>query len=265
MIRALLLRSALRARGLLLPLAVVLTLFQVLVVAAAAYVQERQGFSNLVALLPPVVQQVMGGVFSSFGAMVAFGYFHPIVIVAFVAVAIIVASEPAADVEASLVDLVLARPVPRAHLVTRSVLMLALTTAGMAGLMVAGSWSAMRALALPGTTLPLHVLLKLAANLVAVAWVLGGAALAVACMPVRRAAAAGSIGILALALYIISFLADVWPRVRVYGRISPFHYYQPLGIVSGSDTRWRSDVLWLVAVGIVLCGVAYVAFSRRDV
>jgi ABC-type transport system involved in multi-copper enzyme maturation permease subunit len=264
-ILALLRRSFGRARGLLLPLAAVLTLFQILVVSAAAYVAQREGFSSLLALLPPFMQQAVGGVFSSFGAMVAFGYFHPVVITVFVGTAIVVASEPAADVEMGLVDLVLARPVRRAHLVTRSMLMVALTTATLAGLMVTASWLTMRSLVTEPQALAASVLLRLATNLVALAWAVGAAALAASCLMRRRAAAAGSVAIAALAVYVLNFLADLWPRLRPLASLSPFHYYRPLGIVSGEGTEWLGDVSLLAGIAAVFCGIAYVAFDRRDV
>lgn len=258
-------RSFARARRLLGALAAVLVLFQVLVVLAAAYLEEQQGFSGIVAMLPPFAQQMMGGVFSSFAAMVAFGYFHPIVITVFVGLAIVLASEPAADVESGVVDLVLARPVPRRDLVTRSMLMLALTTSGIAGLMMAASYGAVRVLAPVGAGPRLEILGRLAVNLVGVAWVCGSASLAASAMGRRRGAAAGAVGILALALYLLDFLAGVWPRLRPYGPLSPFHYFRPLEIVTGMGTRWTADVLVLAIAGAVLCGVAYAVFARRDV
>lgn len=265
MLGALLGRSFARARGLLVALAAVLAVFQVLVVLAAAYMREQGGFSQFVALLPPVAQQMMGGIFSSFGSMIAFGYFHPVVIIVFVGVAIVVASEPAADVESGVVDLVLARPVRRGFLIARSALMLALTTLAMASLMVAASWLAIRFNAPPGSGLPLAVLVRLAINLVAVAWTLGALSLLAASVSRRRGVAAGGTGIVALALYLLTFLAGIWPRAKPFGPLSPFHYFQPLGIVSGLGTRWATDVLTLAAAGLVLCGMAFVAYSRRDV
>jgi ABC-2 type transport system permease protein len=262
---ALLGRSLARARALLLALAAVLVLFQVLVVVAAAYLEEQQGFSSFVAVLPPIAQQMMGGVFSSFGAMVAFGYFHPIVIFVFVGLAVIVASEPAADVESGVVDLILARPVRRGHLVSRSILMLVLTSVTIAGLMVVASWSAMRVLAPEGGGLGLQTLSKLALNLVALAWLLGTVSLAVSALARRRAAAAGTVGILALALYLLNFLAEIWPRLHPYGPFSPFHYYQPMDIVTGLGAQWAGDVLMLAGIGAAFCALAYGAFARRDV
>jgi ABC-2 type transport system permease protein len=265
MIVALLRRSIRRARGLLLALTAVLTAFQVLVVAAAAYLDQHRGFSSLAAFLPPFVQQALGGVFSSFGAMVSFGYFHPIVVIVFVGVAIVVASEPAGDIESGVVDLILARPVRRPHLISRSALMLGLTTLTIAAVMAAASWSAMRLWAPPGAAVRLTTLLRLASNLVAVAWAVGAMALAAAARARRRGAAAGGVAIVALGLYVLNFLADLWPRLRPYGPLSPFHYYQPIGIVTGVGSRWLPDVLLLAGAGAVLCAIAYVVFARRDV
>jgi ABC-2 type transport system permease protein len=264
MLAALLQRSFRRARGLLIALAAVLVVFQVLVVLAATYVEDQGGFSQMAALLPPFVQQAMAGVFSSFPAMVAFGYFHPVVIVVFVGLAIAVATEPAADIESGVVDLVLARPIRRGHLVTRSVLMLAITTSVIAGLMVGASWISLIWMAPPGVGIRFAVLAKLGANLSAVAWVLGGLALAAAAIAKRRATAGGGVAIVALALYLLNFLADLLPRLHPYRPLSPFHYYQPIGIVSGVGTRWAGDVMVLVAAAAVLSGIAWVAFSRRD-
>jgi putative exporter of polyketide antibiotics len=210
-----------------------------------------------------MIQQMTGGIFSSFGTMVAFGYFHPVVITVFVGVAIVVGSEPAVDVESRVVDLVLARPIRRGHLVTRSVLMLALVTTSLGLLMVASSWLSLRMVG-PRGVLSAGVLFRLALNLAAVAWVVGALALAAAAFVRRRSTAAGSVAIIALALYLVNFLADVLPRVRPYAPLSPFHYYQPLGIVTGMGTRWGSDVRLLVIVAALLTAAAFVAFSRRD-
>jgi hypothetical protein len=67
-----------------------------------------------------------------------------------------------------------------------------------------------------------------------------------------------------LALYLLNFLAEVNPRVRPFAPLSPFHYYQPIGIVSGLGTRWAGDVSMLVGVAVVLAIVAFLAFSKRD-
>ena len=54
--------------------------------------------------------------------MASLGFFEPLIVMLVVQFAIFLATEPAGDVETGLVDLVLARPVPRHWLVTRSLI-----------------------------------------------------------------------------------------------------------------------------------------------
>jgi hypothetical protein len=109
-----------------------------------------------------------------------------------------------------------------------------------------------------------RILGKLAVNLVAVSLVPGTLSLLAASFLKRRGMAAGAVGILTLALYLLNFLAELLPRLRPSAPLSPFHYYQPIGIVSGFGTRWAGDVLLLVGTAAVLSALAFVVFSRRD-
>src|SRR5215217_5906053 len=240
-------RSFGRARGLLLTLTLVLMAFQVMVVAAGRYLRDTGAFATLVSAMPVFVQQIAGPFFSGFGSMVAFGYFHPVVIIVFVGTAILVASEPAADVESGIVDLVLARPIRRWRIVARSLVMTALTTTAMAGLMVAASRVSMLFLAPEGASLPMSTLVRLAANLVAVAWIMGAVSLATATVVRRRSIAAGIAALAALVLYLLNLLAEIWPAMSRYGRASPFHYYRPTLIMTGVGTGWAIDVAILVS------------------
>jgi putative exporter of polyketide antibiotics len=87
-------------------------------------------------------------------------------------------------------------------------------------------------------------------------------------LPSTRAAlcalGAGTAGIVALAAYLLNVLAELWPRIRPYGKLSPFHYYQPMAIIGGGVSTWAADVGILLAIAACLVGVAFVAFSRRD-
>jgi ABC-type transport system involved in multi-copper enzyme maturation permease subunit len=247
-----------------LSLASVLVTFQVLVVVAASYLQEQQGFSQVVAMLPVLAQQFFGAFLSSFTGMVAFGYWHPVVVIVFVGIAIVMASEPAADVESGVVDLVLARPLRRSRVITRSIIVTALTTVGLVALMVGTSATSLAAVGgVASVSDATRIVVKLAANLVAVSWCLGALALGASTLFPRRGTAAGAAGVIAFALYLLNALADASPRFRAYGPYSPFHYYQPIAIVAGGS-RWQTDVALLVGVAAVLCGVAYVVWSRRD-
>lgn len=263
-------RSFRRARGLLVSLAAVLAIFQVLVVVAGSYLQQQQGFSQLVAMLPVFAQQFFGAFLTSFTGMVAFGYWHPVVVIAFVGVAIVVASEPAADLESGVVDLVLARPFPRGRLIARSVIVTTLTTVVLAAIMLAASAGSLAVVgggqsggAAGAVGATMRVVGKLAVNLVAVSWCLGGLSLALAAVLPRRGAAAGAAGIAAFALYLLNALADVSSAFQRYGPYSPFHYYQPMAIVSGG-TRWVGDVILLIGVAAILALFGYAAWARRD-
>lgn len=261
---ALVSRSLRRSGGLLISLAAVLAVFQVLVVVAAAYLREQQVFSQVVALIPVFAQQFFGAFLSSFTGMVAFGYWHPVVVIAFVGLAVVLASEPAADVESGVVDLVLARPLRRSLVITRSIAVTASMTLALAALMVATTAISLVAESgVPAMRDSVGIVSKLAVNLVAVAWCLGALSLAASSLSRRRGTAAGAVGILAFALYLVNALADASARFKPYGPYSPFHYYQPVTIVAGGS-RWMSDVTLLVGVAAALVLVAYVAWSRRD-
>jgi ABC-2 type transport system permease protein len=267
MLSALIGRSIGRARALLIALSGVLVLFQVFLVIAAAYFEESRAFSQIAAFLPMAVQQMVGAaVFVSFKGFASFGYFHPIVIITFVGSAIYLASEPAGDVETGMVDVILARPVRRALVITRSLAAMMIGTVAMAALMFIASRAAIAAFAPAGAALPpAAALLRLDANLIAVAWVFGSLALAISAVARRRAAAAGSAGVVALILYLLNFLSGVWPKAQAYGPLSPFHYYDAVPIMMGQTARWMPHLLTLLAMSAALCAVAYFSFSRRDV
>lgn len=266
MLSTLVARSIGRSRALLVALAGVLVLFQVFLVIAAAYFEESRAFSQIAAFLPMAVQQMVGAaVFASFKGFVSFGYFHPIVVITFVGAAIYLASEPASDIESGMVDIILARPVRRALVITRSLGAMLVGTLTMALLMFAASRAALAALAPAGASVPSAVaLLRLDANLLAVAWVFGALSLALAANARRRAAAAGAAGVIALVLYLVNFLSGVWPKAKAYGPVSPFHYYDAVPLMMGQTAQWLPHIATLVAMAAVLCVAAYVSFSRRD-
>src|SRR5436190_1740547 len=76
---------------------------------------------------------------TTFRGLVAFGYFHPVICALLAAVAMYVTTEPAHEIESGLVDLELARALPRHRLLTRSLLLAVATIAGGLVLMFAGT------------------------------------------------------------------------------------------------------------------------------
>src|SRR5450759_2825077 len=123
---ALLRRSASQARYVLLGAFCVLCGFQIIIVGQAAEIERTQSFSRLADLLPGFLQRGLGSkamLLATFKGTVAFGYFHPVVCLLVSVVAMYFATEPAHEVESGLVDLELARSVPRHRLLTRSLLL----------------------------------------------------------------------------------------------------------------------------------------------
>ena len=101
-------------------------MFQIVIVGQAAEIERTQSFSRMAELLPGFLQRGLGSramLLATFKGTVAFGYFHPVVCILIAGLAMYLATEPAHEVESGLVDLELARSVPRHRLLTRSLLL----------------------------------------------------------------------------------------------------------------------------------------------
>ena len=91
----------------------------------------------------------------------------------------------------------------------------------------------------------------------------GGVAMAVASGARRRATAAGATAVTALAAYLVDYLGRIWDPARLAGRLSPFHYFEPMTLIAGGAANTRNLVV-LFAIGAAGVTVAYVRFARRD-
>jgi hypothetical protein len=264
MLDALVRRSLMRHAGLLAGLAAVLSAFQVLLVLIGRNLQREGLFAQLAAIVPPFIQEVIGGADGSFGGLVAFGFFHPVVIIALTFSGIYLASELAGEVEDGLVDIVVARPVPRRLMVTRSALVTSGATTAVVASMLVANRAAVAWLAPPGVPAPLTSrLMWVALNLLAVVWCFAAASLALAAHARRRAFAAGVIGLAMVCLYLLQFAAAAWAPARPLARISPFHYYEGMRTVLGLNDA-RPDIIALLFAAALMAGWAYVAYARRD-
>ena len=257
-------RSLRRIAPLWLGLAILLAAFQFALVAVAASYEEAGSFSRLAMVLPAFARGAFGAAVSSFAGMTTVGYFEPLIITLLAQFAIYVATEPAGEIEWGLVDVVLARPLPRHWIVTRTLVVMATSTLALALTMGIATWLGLHALAPPGSRWPEPlIVLTLIAHLVMVAWCFGAPALAAAAWARRRASAQGPIAIAAVALYLVDFLGTWWEPVRRFGRLSPFYYYQGSAIVEGkAHTLINLSVLG--AVTIAASALAYWQFGRRD-
>lgn len=265
MLFPLLIRSLARHRALIMAMTVLLSAFQILDIVVAYNLQSNGIYAQFASLVPAFIQEAMGGVLvGSFSGAIALGFAHPLVMLSLSCVAIYLASEPAGEVEGGLVDLLVARPVPRSLIVTRSALVYIVGSALVVVAMFATSrlmvrWvSPASVAALPGLRLA-----WVAANLLAIVWCFGAAALAMASHLRERMRAAGTVALLAVFLYLLQFGAAAWTPLRPFARVSPFHYYEPMRTLLGTASPAK-DVIGLLAAGAALLGLAYILYAKRD-
>jgi hypothetical protein len=109
----------------------------------------------------------------------------------------------------------------------------------------------------------MRLILSLAVNLWALLLSVGGFALAVGAASRRRSAAGGLVGVAALALFFVDYLARVWKPATSVAWLSPFHYYDAMAMVMGQPLPGAHLAVLLLSgiAGIVL---AFVLFGRRD-
>ena len=265
--RSLLIRSASQARYLLLGAFTLLCGFQVLIVAQSAEIQSNNSFGRMADLLPQFLQRNLGSkamLLATFKGMVAFGYFHPVVCILMAGLSMYITTEPAHEVESGLVDLELARPMPRHRLLTRSLLLAGASLLIAAAVMALGTWLGAWLFDAGGMGLPtVAVRARLLVNLLAVSWCLATFALFVATMSRRWMTAFTVVMLTTIVSYMIDFLAIGWRPIRTISWMSPFYYYEPLSIIAG-DAPIGRDLSVLVAAASVFIALAYWQFQRRD-
>lgn len=260
-------RSAAQARYLLLCAFALLFGFQLILVGQAAEIQRTQSFARMAELVPAFLQRGLGSkamMLATFKGTVAFGYFHPVVCLLVSIVAMYLTTEPAHEIESGLVDLELARAVPRHRLLTRSLLLAAVSVVGAGLLMFLGTEVGARLFGAEGVDLPsIEVRALLLAHLGGVAACLGGFALLVATWSRRWMTAFTTAVLTAVVLYLVDFLAIGWRPMRELALLSPFHYYPALSVIAG-DAPVGRNLAVLFGAGGVFMAAAYRRFERRD-
>src|SRR5215207_3675830 len=183
-VAALVRRSVVQSLYVLVPCLLLLAGFQLIIVAQAASIESSRNFETMAALIPAFLQRGLGGramLLATFNGTVTFGYFHPLIAIMVSVLAIYMASEPAHDVESGLVDLVLARSIPRHRLMTRSLLLVIAVTFAAGLCMALGTWIGLHAFASPESNWPTsRTIALLLVHLVSIGWCLGALGLAVA-------------------------------------------------------------------------------------
>jgi hypothetical protein len=257
-----------RIRPILIGIGILLAGFEFLLTQVAVYLMQRSAFGQLSALIPDFVRTSAGPAglaFMSFSGIVTLGYFHPLVMAALVGLAITIASEPAAEVEMRFSDLTLARSLARRDAITRTLLVLAISGSLMLALMMLGTWIGLSCCTPADAERPApRAIVSLAVSLAAVMLCWGGIALALAAGARRRAVAAGVAGVSAFAAYLLDYLGRAWEPAEAISAVSPFHYFEPMAVVTGSPPSLQ-DLAVLIGIGLSGIAIGYLVFTRRDI
>lgn len=256
-----------RARPLLVATGVLLFAFQILLVFIAGSIQSTGGFDQLASLMPPFVRAILGpamGSVMSFAGIVCLGYFHLAIFIALLVLVIALSTLPAADVESGFADLILARPLARHWIITRTIALVVLTILLMLALMVAGTWTGLSLFAPENAPWPPASMigsLVLNLGMLMLCWSGIAMAFAAAC---RRSVASAITALLALVTLLLDLTSRLWSPAERIAWLSPFRYFIPFDLVMGSELPMENVlVLWAIAMSGFT--VAYFLFSQRDI
>jgi len=256
-----------RVRVVAIAMAAVLVGFQFLLTQVAVVLDRNQAFGPLATMLPDFMREMAGPsmlAFMSFSGIVALGFFHPIVLSSLLGLAIAIGTEPAGEVETRFDDLTLTRPVPRAAVIARTVVVMAIVVGAILALMTIGSWTGLTCCTPATVQRPsIGLLRSLALGLGAIVWCWGGLALAAASAVRRRAVAAGLTGIAALVAYLVDYLGRVWDPLSHVSPLSPFHYFEPMTLITGAPLN-LTHLAILFGTGVAGAITAHVIFGHRD-
>lgn len=264
----LLVHSFRRVRTLVLGMGTLLAVFQIFLIIVARSLQNSNAFAQIGSLIPPFVREIMGpsiASFLSFDGLVCVGYFHVAVMGSLLALSMALSTTLTSEIETGFMDLILARPLARHWIITRSILVLIVCTVVLLVMMMLGTWVGLKALAPKDVAWPTRgLIVAFATNLGLLMLCWGGVAMAIGSISRRRSVAGSLAGMLALALFLLDYVARAWPPAESVAWMSPFRYYSPFDLLTGNPLPARNLI---VLAGIAIAGfvMSYVFFSRRDI
>ena len=256
-----------RARTLLLATGLLLAAFQVLLVFIARSIHHAGEFEQIAALLPPFARELLGPSLASvmsFSGIVCIGYFDLAIVAALLALTIALATVPASEVERGFAELILARPVRRQWIITRTIALLIVALLSVLALMLAGTWAGLAMLGPENVRWPTPRMLGLLAlNLGSLMLCWGGVALAFAAA-CRRSVASSVTGLLALVGLLLDLTGRLWPPANRIAWLSPFRYFVPFDLVMGNALPIENMIV-LIAIALTGFTLAYFLFWQRDI
>jgi ABC-type transport system involved in multi-copper enzyme maturation permease subunit len=262
---ALTLRHLRHLRGLIGALIVGVVAFQAFIIPVAASFEANTGLDQILAMLPPAFRALLDAQIGmiSFGAFVAFGFQHPAIIVCNIAFAVVAGTIVAGERDAGTLDLLLARPVARRQYLATTVLCLTVGAIGLPLCQLATIAIALQFVQSPDE-LPWTAYTVCAVQLTALTLAIGGFALLMATLAPRRGAAVVRVVAVVVVLYVVEFLAELWPPLRRVRWLSVFHYFKPVPSVVG-DGLPPAHLVVLLGVFVATTCAAFVRLEQRDV
>ena len=268
MLFALIAQSLRRVRKFLLAAGVLLAGFQIVLILQANSIHTSNTFTQMGAMVPAFARDLMGPsfvAFLTFKGIVCLGYFHPVVMGALVSVALTLATIPVMEIETGFIDLVLARPVARHWIVTRSILVALISTAYLLAMMAIGTWIGLRCFAGKDAAWPsVRLVGSMALNLGFLLLCWAAIAMAIGCACRRRGSAGAIAGLLALTAYLTDYVGRAWKPAESVAWLSPFRYYTPFELVMGSPLSAK-NLYVLGGIAAAAFALAYLLYSRRDI
>ena len=268
MLFALIVQSLHRVRRFVLTAGVLLAGFQVVLILQANSIQASNSFAQMAGMVPSFARDIMGPsfvTFLTFKGIVCLGYFHPVVMGALVSVSVTLATIPVMEIETGFIDLVMARPVARHWIVTRSILVALISTIYLLAMMAFGTWIGLSNFAAKDAAWPSVGLVgSLAINLGSLMLCWAAIAMAIGCACRRRSSAGAIAGFLALTAYLTDYIGRAWKPAESIAWLSPFRYYTPFELVMGSALSAKSLYV-LGGIATASFALAHLLYSRRDI
>ncbi len=236
-----------------------------LVVGLSYSSADRDLLRKLIDGLPPAFRALVsasGADITSPSGYLGSGYFHPVALTLQAAAVISLAAGAARDVEDGVAEMILSRPLDRWRWLGAQGCWVLIASGLVAAGGTIGGFLATRSLA---ALSDVHI-----SSLVIVGaggWLLtatiGMFALLIASAVRTGARVVGLVAGATLVAYAVNYLSVIWGVIRPFGRLSPFHYYDPTRILGNGSMPW-SSVATLLAAALVLGLAALISVQRRE-
>jgi ABC-type transport system involved in multi-copper enzyme maturation permease subunit len=241
-----------------------LVLFEWAIVWVAAIIDLGPGFQDLLGAFLPrnVVESLLGQFgFATFAGALSFGFQHPLTLTAAVAMVVVMSTLPAAEREAGLLDLILARPLPRERYLAAALIGVVFTALLSPLALLAGCAVGLTTVDAPQPVSWTHYLPS-AAGLFFLLLVIGAFGLLFASQSRRRGQAVALLVGLTLVWYWLDFMGDYWAALETARLISPFHYFEPAS--AATEGLAVGHVVLLFAFSVLPAVGAFLNFRRQD-